>query len=109
ISAAAREQNVGVEQINTAIRQLDQVTQQNASASEQMSATSEELAAQAQQLESTMAFFVIDQVAGAVPRSKPKAARNVPTPPRRTPAAASSKGGVILNMDDDLDSKYQRY
>ncbi|GAB3444180.1 HAMP domain-containing methyl-accepting chemotaxis protein [Insolitispirillum peregrinum] len=112
ISAAAREQNVGVEQINTAIRQLDQVTQQNASASEEMSATSEELAAQAQQLESTMAFFVIDRAGAGAGRVKPVAstAKKKVAPTRRpSAAAASGKGGVVLNMDDDLDSQYQRY
>ena len=60
ISAACREQDIGAEQINQAIQQLDKVTQQNASASEQMSATSEELAAQAEQLQTSIAYFRID-------------------------------------------------
>jgi methyl-accepting chemotaxis protein len=57
ISAASREQDIGVEQINTAIQQLDKVTQQNAGASEEMSATSEELAAQAEQLQQAIAYL----------------------------------------------------
>ncbi len=57
ISAASREQSVGVEQINSSIKQLDDVTQQNASASEEMSATSEELAGQAEQLQQAISFF----------------------------------------------------
>jgi methyl-accepting chemotaxis protein len=69
ISAACNEQNIGADQINLAIQQLDQVTQQNASASEEMSATSEELAAQAEQLQSTIAFFRIDEVIHAAPRA----------------------------------------
>ena len=112
ISAAAREQNVGVEQINTAIRQLDQVTQQNASASEQMSATSEELAAQAQQLESTMAFFVIEKAGSGAARVRPSATpakKAAAKAPRRPPAAASGKGGIVLDLEDDLDTRYQRY
>ena len=67
ISAACREQDVGVAQINQPIQQLDQVTQQNASASEEMSATSEELAAQAEQLQSGIAYFHIDAHASAAP------------------------------------------
>jgi methyl-accepting chemotaxis protein len=61
ISAASNEQNTGAEQINRAIQQLDQVIQQNAAAAEEMSSTSEELAAQAEQLQSTIAFFRIDE------------------------------------------------
>ncbi|KFC75634.1 Methyl-accepting chemotaxis sensory transducer precursor [Bosea sp. LC85] len=61
ITAACREQDVGSTQINQAIQQLDKVTQQNAAASEQVSATSEELATQAEQLQSTIAFFRLDQ------------------------------------------------
>lgn len=57
ISAASREQNNGVDQINRAILQLDQVVQQNASASEEVASTSEELSGQAEQLEATISFF----------------------------------------------------
>jgi methyl-accepting chemotaxis protein len=61
ISAACREQDIGGNQVNQAIQQLDKVTQQNASASEQMSATSEELAAQAEQLQTSIAYFRIEE------------------------------------------------
>ncbi len=57
ISAASREQNNGVEQINKAILQLDTVVQQNASASEEMASTSEELSGQAEQLQTAVEFF----------------------------------------------------
>jgi len=57
ISAACREQDIGVTQINQAIQQLDQVTQQNASASQQISSTSETLANQAEDLQQSIAFF----------------------------------------------------
>ena len=57
ISAASREQEVGVNQINQAIQQLDQVTQQNSSISEELSAMAEELANQAEQLQTAIAFF----------------------------------------------------
>jgi len=72
ITAACREQDVGSTQINQAIQQLDKVTQQNAAASEQVSATSEELAAQAEQLQTTIAFFRLED--GASHRSAPQAA-----------------------------------
>ena len=60
ISAASREQSVGVDQIARAITQLDTVIQQNASASEEMASMAEELSGQAEQLASAIAFFTID-------------------------------------------------
>ena len=57
ISAACREQDIGVAQINEAIQQLDQVTQQNAAASEQISGTSGDLASRAEELQSSISFF----------------------------------------------------
>ena len=61
ISAASAEQNNGAEQINQALVQLDEVVQRNASASEEMASMSEELSGQAEQLQTTMAFFQVDQ------------------------------------------------
>lgn len=64
ISAASKEQNSGADQINQALMQLDQVVQQNASASEEMASMSEELSGQAEQLQTTMAFFKVDESSG---------------------------------------------
>jgi methyl-accepting chemotaxis protein len=60
ISAASKEQTAGTAQINNAIAQLDQVVQQNASSAEEVSSTAEALSDQAQQLQSSMAFFKVD-------------------------------------------------
>ncbi|WP_062016546.1 methyl-accepting chemotaxis protein [Aureimonas sp. AU4] len=57
ISAACREQAVGIEQINQAIVQLDQVTQTNAGAANAMSATAENLSGEAERLETQAGFF----------------------------------------------------
>ncbi|WP_062219934.1 HAMP domain-containing methyl-accepting chemotaxis protein [Aureimonas sp. D3] len=57
ISAACREQSIGIEQINQAIGQLDQVTQANAGAANQMTATAEQLASEAGRLEERAGFF----------------------------------------------------
>ncbi len=100
ISAACREQDVGANQINDAIQQLDQVTQANASASEQISATSETLAGQAEELQSSIAYFRLEQ-APATRRATPtRSAKAAPTKaaPRKTgkasPARATSRGSV---------------
>lgn len=62
ISAASREQGLGIEQIGGAMRQLDKVTQQNAATSEEMAATAEELNAQAEQLQNVVGFFRLDEI-----------------------------------------------
>jgi methyl-accepting chemotaxis protein len=119
ISAACREQDVGVAQINQAIQQLDQVTQQNAAASEQVSATSEELSSQAEQLQRTISFFRIDAyeapVESAVVKLRDKAAAmrvaHMQKPVER-PAASrpAPKKGFELKLDhgDDMDAEFRR-
>ncbi|GLH81954.1 methyl-accepting chemotaxis protein [Bradyrhizobium sp. SSBR45G] len=96
ITAACREQDVGSAQINQAIQQLDQVGQQNAGASEQVSATSEELAAQADQLQSTIAYFRIDETAGISNAASPAALDGAVSQLRSKAAsmAAADRGGM---------------
>lgn len=57
ISAACREQSIGIEQINQAITQLDQVTQTNAGAATEMNATADALSNEAQSLTERASFF----------------------------------------------------
>jgi methyl-accepting chemotaxis protein len=57
ISAAAREQNVGADQINQAIRELDAVIQQNASSSTEAASVSQSLASQSDQLRALISYF----------------------------------------------------
>jgi methyl-accepting chemotaxis protein len=120
ITAACREQDVGSTQINQAIQQLDKVTQQNAAASEEVSATSEELAAQAEQLQTTIAFFRLDEHVAAthqaVGQLKAKAKQmKAVSQPRKAPAPArsgkSAKGGFDFALDeagDDRDAAFSR-
>ena len=77
ITAASREQNSGVDQINRALQQLNTVIQQNASAAEEMASTSEELSSQADQLQDTVSFFTIREAAGDADR---RAAREAKKP-----------------------------
>jgi methyl-accepting chemotaxis protein len=122
ITAACREQDVGSTQINQAIQQLDKVTQQNAAASEQVSATSEELAAQAEQLQTTIAFFRIDDtgpaISQAVGKLQAKAAQmKVAATPRKAKAAPArparkvANGGFAFDLDeaeDEHDTQFRR-
>ncbi len=114
ISAACREQDVGAEQVNTAIQQLDKVTQQNASASEQMSATSEELAGQAEQLQSSIAYFHVEERHHAsAPLVVKRPAKPAAAAARRkmNGQAAPDSHGVLLNLAaaDEHDSEFVHY
>jgi methyl-accepting chemotaxis protein len=114
ISAASNEQNSGAEQINAAIMQLDQVVQQNASASEESASMSEELAAQAEQMQSTIAFFRVDDarshdaaknvslhkdvhVAHIASMKKGVAQKNAAP----KPVAQKKPNGIVLSLDDE--------
>ncbi len=57
ISASAKEQSAGIEQVNVAITQMDQMTQQNAALVEEASAASESMADQARNLDRLITFF----------------------------------------------------
>jgi methyl-accepting chemotaxis protein len=95
ISAASREQNSGVEQINKAVLQLDAVIQGNASTSEELSSLAEELASQSESIAGTaeelngralglneaVSFFRVEEEGarapapgGAAPSERPRAA-----------------------------------
>ncbi|HOI16103.1 MAG TPA: methyl-accepting chemotaxis protein [Geobacteraceae bacterium] len=130
ISAACREQDSGVNQINKAIQQLDQVIQQNASVSEEMASTSEELANQAEQLHASISFFTTgEEVAGGKARKNGgrnfagakrtnksnhllRGAANGYSPDNRYGVnVAGSGGGVELDMGgaaDERDAEYER-
>jgi len=61
ISNSAKEQDIGLGQINTAMAQLDQVTQTNAASSQEMASASEQLSGQASSLGDMMKFFTVSQ------------------------------------------------
>jgi methyl-accepting chemotaxis protein len=61
ISNAAKEQDIGIGQINTAMTQLDQLTQTNAASSQEMASASEQLNAQTDSLSQMMSFFKISK------------------------------------------------
>jgi len=59
IVSASREQQIGVENINTSIQQLTEITNENSASAEEMSASAEELSAQAKQLKELISVFKI--------------------------------------------------
>jgi methyl-accepting chemotaxis protein len=61
ITASAREQSTGIEQLNSAVAQMDKVTQANAANSEESSSASSELSSQAQELAEMVRGFRFEQ------------------------------------------------
>ena len=61
IVEAAREQSVGLKEINMAVNSMDQATQQNAAMAEESTAASSDLATQAAALRELVAFFSLGQ------------------------------------------------
>ncbi|MCE6960629.1 methyl-accepting chemotaxis protein [Cereibacter sphaeroides] len=114
ISVASRELAAGAQQVATAIQQLDKVTQQNSSASQELADGATDLSTHAGQLESTVAFFRIDDRPAPTVAATPnpqvvRASRpvTVATEAPRKPAG----GGFEFSLDgaeDDLDRAFQR-
>ncbi len=59
IVTASREQQSGVDEINTSVQQLTDITNGNSASAEEMSASAEQLAAQAEQLKNLISVFKI--------------------------------------------------
>jgi methyl-accepting chemotaxis protein len=100
ISAATREQTLGIEQVNEAIGQMDHVTQQNASLVEEAAAASETMRQQSATLADAVRVFKIETAPvthGALrPKAVPVAA---PVRPAR-PAAATQRLAVAKAESD---------
>ena len=90
ITAASREQSLGVEQIGKAINQLDGVIQQNAASSEELASMAEELNSQAEMLTDTLAFFTLPE--GEAPSPAPRKSGSAAQ--RRSGPEASPKAPV---------------
>ncbi len=125
ISVAAREQDVGSDEINRALQQLDQVVQQSAAAAEELASSAQELSAQVEEQRDAMSFFKLDASAvelhamsnskvvspdfssnGAAPPVVERRDENSPGAPLRgntalTQPDTNSMGGFDLDMGDD--------
>lgn len=107
ISAASREQSIGIEQIVSAIMQLDSVIQQNASSSEELASMAEELSSQSMNLRQTIQYFSLKEAdvhlvnrspsrsatfKGPIPQGVPKEEQiPQPLPKRPIPLPAEAK------------------
>jgi methyl-accepting chemotaxis protein len=96
IAISAREQSVGLSEVNTAVNQMDQVTQRNAAMVEEANAASASLANEAVRLRDQISRFVLPGAARelrAMHRTMETAAR-----PGRRPVAVS-RGNTALAQE----------
>ncbi|MCD4667224.1 MAG: methyl-accepting chemotaxis protein, partial [Sulfurimonas sp.] len=93
ISDSAKEQDIGISQINTAMTQLDQLTQSNASSSQELASASEELSGQTDSMVEMMNFFQMQEQKGAMIAAVQKSAPAAVTPQRQ-------QSGGDLNLRD---------
>jgi methyl-accepting chemotaxis protein len=110
IATSAREQSVGLSEVNMAVNQMDQVTQQNAAMVEEANAACATLASEANRLRDLISQFQLGGNAGslrsvaaemAAPRrtAAPAASMSAPASPRRAPVRVAA-GGVAVSADN---------
>ncbi len=92
IAAASREQNTGVDQVNTAVTEVDKVTQGNAAQTEELSATATSLSDKAGHLEQLVAGFQLGDGPRAVHDAQ---AARAPRPARPTPREEGARDSGI--------------
>ena len=90
IAVSAREQSVGLSEINTAVNQMDQTTQQNAAMVEETNAASATLVSQANRLRTLIDRFTLGQPARAAQ----------PAPQRIAQARPRFAGNTALKTDN---------
>jgi methyl-accepting chemotaxis protein len=100
IATSAREQSVGLAEVNTAVNQMDQTTQQNAAMVEEATAASSSLATEADKLRQLVGRFHLGEQAGAItgasaPRASYAPSRAAPAPVRSHSAAPARTNKVV--------------
>lgn len=103
IANFAREQAVGLSEVNSAVNQMDQVTQQNAAMVEETNAASATLAKETQRLRELISRFMLAQQGRTAPVAEPaRFAVTNTTASRRPPIVrrAATHGNTALKQDD---------
>jgi methyl-accepting chemotaxis protein len=104
IAAAAEEQSIGVEQVNTAVSQIDQVTQSNSAQTEELSSTASALSDQSAHLLKLVSTFKLGEEGESLRLSSglssKKPARS--TAFHRAPAKARKPGSSVAHVDHEV-------
>jgi methyl-accepting chemotaxis protein len=92
ISASAKEQAAGVDQLNDAVTHMNTVTQQNAANSEESSSAAAELSSQAEELAAMVGSFQLTTTfSGASAPASPRLATATPLRPMRPSISAGAR------------------
>ena len=105
IAAAAREQAVGLHEINTAVDQLDGVTQKNASVASQVHGTGKLMVNEAAKLNALSASFKIDKSKNQTASFVAPSVSARPIAPRAEPAKQVANGAPVVTaqaINDDV-------
>ena len=94
IATSAKEQSVGLSQVNVAVNQMDQVTQQNAAMVEEANAASSSLATESDRLRHLISRFQLGNTGNAAPVARRPAAVSAATC-RATPSPSPARRMVI--------------
>jgi methyl-accepting chemotaxis protein len=96
IANASREQNQGIQQVNTALTEMDKTTQSNAANAEESASASEELNAQAETLKDAVQDLVRLIGGSAEKRARAK----TPVAEKQTPTPAPAANHRIIKSED---------
>jgi methyl-accepting chemotaxis protein len=90
ITAASREQSVGIDQVNEAITQMDQSTQQNAALVEEAAAAAASMQEQSAHLEQMVSHFRLAEAGAPALPAPPAGTRHAPSAARRISSAVAT-------------------
>ncbi|WP_299815761.1 methyl-accepting chemotaxis protein [uncultured Jannaschia sp.] len=96
IASSARDQSVGLSEINTAVGQLDQVTQQNAAMVEEVNAASQTMRSETMSLAGLMARFTTGDAANASQAPGRGNVTALPVRPRANAVPLRAQGNIAL-------------
>lgn len=103
IASAAREQSIGIQEINSAVDQLDGVTQKNAAVATQVHGTGKTMVREAARLMQVSSAFQVSGVAPLPQRSAP------PVAPAAQPVARKVAAGEIASVGDISDDSWAEF
>ena len=107
---ASKEQQHGVEQINTSVQELTNITNENWVSAEEMSSSAEELSAQAKQLKALISVFEIDKLITKEQNKSIKEIENESLEAVRLLESGNDKGIKIdLSANDKLDDEFEDF
>ncbi|MBZ7924776.1 methyl-accepting chemotaxis protein [Ensifer adhaerens] len=101
IATSAKEQSVGLAEVNTAVNAMDQTTQQNAAMVEESNAASNTLANEAVRLRELVSQFKLEGASNLHPGTARAPSKTEARPPQKSLRSFASAGNAALDMKND--------